>query len=146
MVPTQLGYDPLLQFVHAEDAVSALEAGVRRPVRGPVNVAGEGSISLSKLLRLAGRVPVPVPAPLFGAALGAAARLGLARLPPEAVMWLRNGVTVDCRRLIEEVGFRPRSTADAVEDFVAELRGRRIVPDVRAAAAGHGGPAQAART
>lgn len=134
VVPTQLGYDPLLQFVHAEDAVSALEAGVRRPVRGPVNVAGEGSISLSKLLRLAGRVPVPVPAPLFSAALSAAARLGLARLPPEAVMWLRNGVTVDCRRLIEEVGFRPRSTGDAVEDFVAELRGRRIVPDGHAAA------------
>ena len=31
VVPTQLGYDPLLQFVHAEDAVSALEAAVRRP-------------------------------------------------------------------------------------------------------------------
>jgi UDP-glucose 4-epimerase len=139
IVPTQLGYDPLLQFVHAEDAVSALEAAVRRPAPGPVNVAGEGSVSLSKLLRLAGRVPVPVPAPLFGAVLGAGARLGLARLPPEAVMWLRNGVTVDCRRLIEEVGFRPRSTADAVEDFIAELRGRRTLPDRRDAAP-HRGP------
>ena len=51
--------------------MAALEAAVRRPVRGPVNVAGEGSVSLSRLLRLAGRVPLPVPAPLFGAALGA---------------------------------------------------------------------------
>jgi hypothetical protein len=41
------------------------------------------------------------------------------------VPWLRNGLTVDNRRLVEEVGFRPRSTADAVDDFVAELRGRR---------------------
>ena len=55
VVPTQLGFDPLLQFVHAEDAVGALEAAVMRPVRGPVNVAGEGSISLSRLLRLAGQ-------------------------------------------------------------------------------------------
>ena len=47
VVPTQLGFDPLLQFVHADDAVAALEAAVRRPVPGPVNVAGEGSISLS---------------------------------------------------------------------------------------------------
>jgi UDP-glucose 4-epimerase len=127
-VPTQLGYDPLLQFVHAEDAVSALEASVRRPVRGPVNVAGEGSMSLSRMLRLAGRVPLPVPGQLFGAALGAGARLGLARLPPEAVLWLRNGLTVDTGRLIHEVGFRPRSTADAVDDFVAELRGSRALP------------------
>ena len=68
----QLGFDPLLQFIHAEDAVGALEAAVRRPVRGAVNVAGEGSISLTRLLRLAGKLPLPVPAPLFGAALGAA--------------------------------------------------------------------------
>jgi UDP-glucose 4-epimerase len=42
VVPTQLGYDPLLQFVHAEDAVSALEAhpvahpgaALRRDARG----------------------------------------------------------------------------------------------------------------
>jgi UDP-glucose 4-epimerase len=128
VVPTQLGFDPLLQFVHAEDAVSALEAAVRRPAHGPVNVAGDGSVSLSRLLRLAGRIPFPVPAQLFGAALGAGARLGLARLPPEAVMWLRNGLTVDNRRLTDEVGFRPRSTADAVDDFVAELRGRRALP------------------
>jgi UDP-glucose 4-epimerase len=135
VVPTQLGFDPLLQFVHAEDAVSALEAAVRRPARGPVNVAGEGSVTLSRLLRLAGRIPLPVPAPLFGAALGAGARLGLARLPPEAVMWLRNGLTVDTARLTGEVGFRPRSTADAVDDFISELRGDRALPGRPVAAA-----------
>ena len=42
-----------------------------RPVRGPVNVAGEGSVSLSRCCGSPARVPVPVPAPLFGAALGA---------------------------------------------------------------------------
>jgi UDP-glucose 4-epimerase len=135
IVPTQLGFDPLLQFVHADDAISALEAAVRRPVRGPVNVAGEGSITLSRLLRLAGRVGVPVPAPLFGVALDAAARVGLARLPPEAVPWLRNGVTLDCRRLIEEVGFRPRSTLEAVAEFVAGLRGKRPAPGLSEVAA-----------
>jgi UDP-glucose 4-epimerase len=134
VVPTQLGYDPLLQFVHADDAVSALEAAVCRPVRGPVNVAGEGSVSLSRLLRLAGKVAAPIPAALFGTVLAAGGRLGFARLPPEAVLWLRNGLTIDCTRLVEEVGFRPRSTIEAVRDFVAELRGRRVLPDLRDAA------------
>ena len=63
-----LGYDPLLQFVHAEDAVGALEAAVMRAGARPVNVAGAGSISLSRLLRLAGKIPDP--RPLFSAALG----------------------------------------------------------------------------
>ena len=136
VAPTQLGFDPLLQFIHAEDAVGALEATVMRPVPGPVNVAGAGSISLSRLLRLAGKVPLPVPAPLFSTALGIGGRLGLGRLPPEAVLWLRNGLTIDTTRLEEEIGFHPRSTLEAVEDFVEELSGRRVLPDVRAAAAG----------
>jgi UDP-glucose 4-epimerase len=135
-VPTQLGYDPLLQFIHAEDAVGALEAAVMRPVRGPVNVAGAGSITLSRLLRLAGKVPLPVPAPLFSTALGVGGRLGLGRLPTEAVLWMRNGLTIDTTRLEEEIGFRPRSTLEAVEDFVEELHGRRVLPGVRDATIG----------
>ena len=93
--------------MHADDAVGALEAAVLHPVPGAVNVAGEGSISLSRLLRLAGKLALPIPGRLFGAALGAGARLGLPRLPPDAVPWLRNGVTIDVTRLIEEVGSRP---------------------------------------
>jgi UDP-glucose 4-epimerase len=93
-------------------------------------------VSLSRLLRLAGQVPRPVPAPLFSVVLGLGGRLGLGRLPPEAVPWLRNGVTIDTTRLEEEVGFRPRTTLEAVEDFVEELHGRRVLPDLRAAAIG----------
>ena len=51
-------------------------------------------------------------------------------------MWLRNGLTIDCTRLVEEVGFRPRPTVQAVEDFVAEVRGRRVLPDLRDAVLG----------
>jgi UDP-glucose 4-epimerase len=124
LVPVPMGFDPLLQFVHADDAVGALEAAVCRPVNGAVNVAGEGSISLMRLLRLLGRPALPIPAPLFGVALGAGARLGLARLPPEAVPWLRNGVTIDVGRLIEEVGFRPRTTLESIREFVARTGAR----------------------
>ena len=134
LVPIPMGFDPLLQFVHGDDAVGALEAAVRRPVAGAVNVAGEGSISLIRLLRLAGRTPLPIPAPLFGAALGAGARLGLARLPPDAVPWLRNGVTIDVTRLIEEVGFRPRMTLEAVHEFIERTGGRTVHAPERAAA------------
>jgi UDP-glucose 4-epimerase len=124
IVPVRLGFDPLLQFVHGDDAVGALVAAVRNPVQGAVNVAGEGSISLTRLLRLARRPTLPIPGPLFGLALGVGARLGMARLPPEAVPWLRNGVTIDVSRLIEEVGFTPRSTLATVEEFIERTAGR----------------------
>jgi UDP-glucose 4-epimerase len=129
LVPVQLGFDPLLQFVHADDAVAALEAALVRPVRGPVNVAGEGSISLSRLLRLGGKVSLPIPSPLFASTLRTGRRVGLVELPPDAVPWLRYGLTLDCRRLIDEIGYRPRATLDAVRDFVESLRGRPVLPD-----------------
>lgn len=118
IVPVQLGFDPLLQFVDADDVVGTLEAAVLNPVKGPVNVAGEGSISLSRLLRMAGKRSLPVLPPLFETALRASRRLGGTVLPPEAVPWLRYGLTIDCTRLIDEIGYRPRPTLDAVRSFV----------------------------
>jgi hypothetical protein len=87
---------------------------------------------------LAGKIAFPVPAPLFATILRTARRLGGAELPPEAVAWLRNGLTVDCTRLIEEVGFRPRSTLEVVRDFIEKLLGRRVFPSVVEFATGRG--------
>src|SRR5205085_12372646 len=41
IVPTYLGFDPRLQFVHEADAIDALVATIKSPVRGPVNVAAD---------------------------------------------------------------------------------------------------------
>jgi UDP-glucose 4-epimerase len=130
VVPVQLGFDPRLQLLHAEDATRALEAAVANPVRGPVNVAPDGSISLSRLLRLARRPSLPVPHPLFGPAMERLGhRLGTGPLYGDAVRLLRFGRGIDNARLREEIGFEPRfDTAEAVRDFVAKTTGRRVGP------------------
>jgi UDP-glucose 4-epimerase len=134
VVPTYLGFDPRMQLVHERDAIDALIAAVRRPVRGAVNVAGAGTIGLTRMLRLAGKVTAPIASPLFGPAALAAKRLGLYDFSPDFRRLLRYGRAVDITRLVEEVGFTPRySTADAVEDYAAVRRGRRVVPSVREA-------------
>jgi UDP-glucose 4-epimerase len=137
VVPTQLGFDPRLQLLHADDATGALEAAVRNPVRGAVNVAPSGAISLSRILRLARRPSLPVPHPLFGPALARlGGRLGAGPLYGDAVRLLRFGRGVDNRRLREEVGYDPTFDAEAaVRDFAAKTRGRRIGPTLHPAAA-----------
>jgi UDP-glucose 4-epimerase len=119
LVPTQLGFDPRLQFVHAEDATGALLAATRHPVRGPVNVAPTGSVSLSKILRLGGRPQIPVPHSLFAPAFGWLGRqLGLADLYGDGIRLLRYGRGVDNTRLREEVGYQPLFDAvGAIRDF-----------------------------
>jgi UDP-glucose 4-epimerase len=130
VVPTQLGYDPRLQLLHAEDAIGALEAAATQPVRGPVNVAPSGAISLSRTLRLARRPSLPLPHPLFEPALARLGRmLGIGALYGDAVRFLRYGRGVDNRRLREDLGYQPRFDAEGtVRDFAAKTRSRRIGP------------------
>jgi UDP-glucose 4-epimerase len=117
--PTYLGFDPRIQLVHEDDALEALVAAVRRPLRGAVNVAGRGTIALSRMIRRAGRTPLPVPAPLFGPVTGAARRVGIGAFSEDFGRLLRYGRAVDIGRLEREVGHRPRyTTVTALEDWV----------------------------
>lgn len=135
VVPTYLGFDPRMQFVHEDDSVDALAAAVRHPVAGAVNVAGPGTISLTRMLRIFRKPSIPIVHPLFGPVVGAAARLGPVEVSPDVARFLRYGRGVDTRRLTEEVGFTPRhTTVEAVEAVAAELRGSTVA--ARAGAAG----------
>jgi UDP-glucose 4-epimerase len=131
VVPTQLGFDPRLQLIHSDDATGALVAAIANPVRGPVNVAPDGTISLTKILRMAGRPTLPVPHPLFAPMFGQLGRaLGAGDVYNDAVQLLRYGRGVDNTRLRREVGYAPRFDAEgAVRDFIAKSGARRrLVP------------------
>jgi UDP-glucose 4-epimerase len=130
VVPTQLGYDPRLQFMHADDATAALAAAVGSEVRGPVNVAPDGAISLSRILRLARRPTIPVPHSLFGPAVERfGGPLGAGPLLAAAVRLLRFGRGVDNTRMRRELGFEPRYDAvAAVRDLIAKADSRRLGP------------------
>jgi UDP-glucose 4-epimerase len=140
VVPVQLGFDPRLQLIDAEDAHGALEEAVRSRVRGPVNVAPSGAVSLTKALRLARRPMVAIPHPLFGPALGRLGRrLGAGALYGDGVRFLRFGRGLDNRRLREELGFEPaRDALAALREFARRTEGRRIGPRLDAGSlAGH---------
>jgi UDP-glucose 4-epimerase len=136
LVPTYLGFDPRLQFVHELDAVDALVAAIKNPVRGPVNVAGPGTIGLTKLVRMAGRPTLPLLPGLFGPVTETGHRFGIESISPDFRRLLRYGRGIDVTRLIEEVGYTPRfTTVQAAEDYVRTQRGRRLVPIFREAVA-----------
>jgi UDP-glucose 4-epimerase len=137
VVPTYLGFDPRLQFLHEHDGLEALCAAIRRPVRGPVNVAGGGTIGLTKMLRAAGKVSVPVAAPLFGAVVSAGRRAGMPVISEDFRRLLRFGRAVDITRLVDEIGYTPRySASEAVADYVGHQGGRRVFPSLRQVAVG----------
>ena len=137
LVPTYMGFDPRLQFIHELDAIEALVAAIKNPVRGPVNVAASGTIGLTRLIRMAGRPSAPLLPPFFGPVADAAERAGFEALSADFRRLLRYGRAIDTTRLVEEVGYEPRlSTVDAVRDYIRAQRGRRLVPTLRDLVAG----------
>jgi UDP-glucose 4-epimerase len=136
LVPTYLGFDPRLQFVHERDALEAFVAAVKNPVRGAVNVAAPGTIGLTRMVRMAGKTTLPLAGPLFPTVTNAGRRVGFVEFSPDFRRLLRYGRAVDTRRLVEEVGFTPRFDAvEAVRDYVRTHGGRRLAPSVRQAVA-----------
>ena len=118
VVPTVLGRDPRLQFVHIEDAFEVLLRSVVESHPGTYNVAGRGVLALSQAIRRAGRIGAPVLEPGLNTAAALARGAGAGAFSLDRLDLLVHGRVVDTSRLVAEFGFQPRSTAEAFDDFV----------------------------
>lgn len=123
VVPGVTGFDPRVQLLHPDDAVSALEHAALEGLDGTFNVAADGVLALSELASLLDRRLVPV-LPPWGAGLAVMPlrRLG-APLTPEVLALLRHGRAVDNRRL-KATGLRLRYTG---REAALQLRRRQRV-------------------
>jgi UDP-glucose 4-epimerase len=128
VVPSVMGFDPRLQFIHEDDAIQVLTTVATGDHPGVFNVAGDGVLYLSQCIRLAGRVPMPVPLPLVSAVAQVVRRTGRVDVASDQLRFLQFGRAVDTTRLKEVLGYTPRYTSrGAFEDFVRRRRIRGIV-------------------
>jgi UDP-glucose 4-epimerase len=122
VIPTVLGFNPRLQFVHEQDALDVLEHATVTEVTGTFNVAGDGVITLDQAIRRLGRPALPLPGfavPAFGSAIRQTRR---ADFSPEQVAFLTYGRGLDTTRMRSMLGFEPGfTTTDAFDDFADSL-------------------------
>ncbi len=122
VIPTVVGHDPRLQFLHEEDLFDVLRHAVVHDVAGTFNVAGDGILMLSQAIRRLRRPSVPMPASAVGR-LGRVLRSArVADFSPEQRGFLTYGRGVDTTRMREVLGFAPRFTSpEAFADFGSML-------------------------
>ena len=126
-VMTMMGFDPLLQFVHEVDAIAAFKLAVDRDVPGTFNIVGDGVLPLSTVIKLAGRVAVPVPHPIAEPLNALAWVAQLAPAPSTFLPYLRFLCVADGARARDVMGFRPAyTTREALTDFVSAQRLRDV--------------------
>jgi UDP-glucose 4-epimerase len=136
-VPTVLGFDPRVQFLHEEDGLEVLRRAVIEDHRGTFNVAGAGVILLSQAIRRAGRTSFGIPSPAVSLAGSLFRRTGLVDFSPEQLMFLQFGRGVDTTRLRDDFGYEPRyDTITAFDEFVAGTGLTPIIDPDRIEAAG----------
>ena len=132
VIPTILGFDPRVQFLHEDDMANCLEHAVRYDLDGIFNCAGDGVLVLSEVIDLLGKTMAPVLPPWLTAPAVAALRRTGVPLYPEMVPQLRFGRALDNRRY-KATGFRYRWTT---RETVLRLREQqRLAPIVRNATA-----------
>lgn len=108
VVPTLLGFDPMLQLVHELDVVEAIVCALRPGARGIFNVTGPGELPLSAVLRELNRQVLPIPHVFAGPVLTALWKFGVTSFPVPELDYIRYVCMVDGNRAQRELGFRPR--------------------------------------
>jgi UDP-glucose 4-epimerase len=118
IVPVPFGYDARLQFVHEQDAISALLRATTGPSVGITNIAGDGVITVSQAAGIAGRAVMPVPMMAAGLLGSVFKRSGLTDFSADQLQYLAFGRGLDTTRMREVLGFEPEyTTRGTFEDF-----------------------------
>jgi UDP-glucose 4-epimerase len=122
VIPTMLGFDPRLQFLHERDLLGALGHAVAAEVPGTFNVAGDGLLTLSQVVRRIERPTLPLPGFALGGLSNVLRSMHVSEFSPEMRSLLTFGRGVDTTRMRRDLGFEPRfSTAATVDDFASNL-------------------------
>jgi UDP-glucose 4-epimerase len=127
LVPTMMGFDPLLQFVHEIDAIAAFKLAVDRDVPGTFNVVADGVLPLSTVVKLAGRVAIPIPHPIAETVAAAMWLAQVGEAPASFLKYLRFLCVADGERARTKMGFLPAyTTREALLDFANAQRLRDV--------------------
>lgn len=132
VIPSALGFDPRLQFLHEEDAVEALYRAIDgKGSAGIFNIAASGIVYLSKAARLLGKVQIPILLPAAQSTATILRRLGRVDYPTDQLNLIVYGRVVSTERAHQQLGFNPRfSSEEALLDFKEHREGEMVPPSM----------------
>ena len=125
VVPTLLGYDPLLQFIHEEDLLDVFQGAILGSHPGVFNVVGPGVLPLSTLLALANKRNLRLPASLLYRMAHYPSQGQTGDAPAGFYDYLRYLWIADGQRAWDTFGQPNYSSKEAWMSFVSSRRMRR---------------------
>ena len=119
-IPTVMGFDPMMQFIHEEDVSEAVCLALERGIQGVFNVVGPGEVPVHTAIRESGGRALPLPEFAMRSLFARLFRLGVIAFPPGAIDYLKFPITLSGERFVEATNFRPLF---GLEETFHSLRG-----------------------
>ncbi len=112
--------DPPLQFIHEDDMAACLvEAMVKPGIRGVYNVAGEGAVRFSELVRLYGKRTIPLPLWLLKAIARFLWFVRISKVPADQLEFLRYTWIMDATKTKRRLFTPTIDSSEAFRQFTA---------------------------
>jgi UDP-glucose 4-epimerase len=111
-IPVLLGFDPMVQVLHEEDAVTAIHAAARPGVRGVFNVVGQSALPLRKLIALSGKPTVEIPHVVLPGVLQRMFQFRFSEFPAAELDYIRYAATLHGERARQLLRFSARYTVE----------------------------------
>ncbi|HKX12174.1 MAG TPA: NAD-dependent epimerase/dehydratase family protein [bacterium] len=126
-VPTVLGYDPLVQFIHEADLFQAFQHAIRKDCPGIFNLASKGVIPLSRGIKLMGKMPLPLSLLGLKSLIQTLWFLDISPAPATHLDFLKYSCLVTYEKAEALMGFQPRyNCKETLLEFVGAQRLREI--------------------
>ena len=121
VIPTVLGFDPLIQFVHESDVLRAFLTVIERDAPGIFNIVGDGVMPFSRATRLARRTCVPLPEFMLSLIADFAWTIDMGYAPSSHMPFLKYPCVADGAKARRELDFVPVYTSqEALLSFVGQ--------------------------
>jgi len=122
VVPTLLGFDPMIQVIHQDDVVTAILKALAPGVRGIYNLAGPGPLPLSRVIEKTGRTRLAVPHSIARGLVKQLWRYRATSFPAPELDHIRYVCMVDDARARRELGYQHAHDIDETVRAVDEQR------------------------
>lgn len=122
VVPTLMGFDPMMQAVHQDDVVRAVQLALSPGVRGIFNIAGPRPLPLSAALKILGRPQLAVPHTFAKFGLNSLWKVRMTSFPAPELDFIRYVCMVDDSRARHVLGYDHQFTIEQTLRAVDEER------------------------
>jgi UDP-glucose 4-epimerase len=121
VIPTLMGFDPMVQVIHQDDVVNAIVEALDPGIRGIYNIAGPPPLPLSRVIALTGRPRIAIPHFLAQSMTQRLWRFRATSFPAPEIDHIRYVCMVDDGRARELLGYTHTyditETVRAVDDL-----------------------------